>query len=417
MRRFFVLLALLPSTASAWSLAIADPTDEGMPCVRYMAHEIAIAADGTSTEDLEIYVDEATQLRLWMPRDSEGEVSASLDGEALNVSTAAAEDADRLIETMARHNPALLSAGGRAASWAWLRLEPGSHRVHVESQAQVTPGAPASLHFGVRKLGTACSPPPTTIRLELETEAPIAALFAPYHALQTQRHSATSASIEAHCGPGHDFELLIVEGEGTVEGDLLGWREDACGDAGQGYAMALAGPTVVEQGDSRAKDVVLVIDTSGSMSGTKLQQAQRALLGIVEGLGPEDSFEIVSFNDEPRPFRGSLGRPAFREVAGYVNGLRADGATNISGALSTGLDLLHARAGERPRMVIFLTDGIATAGETDNARIVERVDALNTRIFAFGVGNDVNTWLLDELGRRSGGRLTTCGRGRTSRRR
>ena len=141
-----------------------------------------------------------------------------------------------------------------------------------------------------------------------------------------------------------------------------------------------------------------MLDTSGSMDGDKIQQARAAADYVLSHLNADDRFNIVGFNTFTRLYAGEP-QPASQREDGraFVRELETAGSTDINRAL------LEAVAGAdpgRPMIVIFLTDGLPTAGETDPDRIVANVtgaSAKSVRLFAFGVGYDVDTMLLDQL--------------------
>jgi Ca-activated chloride channel family protein len=143
------------------------------------------------------------------------------------------------------------------------------------------------------------------------------------------------------------------------------------------------------------------------MSGEKMAQAREAALGVVEQLNSQDRFNIIAFSTGTRSFNNSL-LPV--EEAGnyrsFINGLDAVGGTNISQAL---LEAVGQVKDDRPTTVIFLTDGLATEGIVDTELLLDSVaqqSPNNVRIFAFGVGDDVDTLLLDTLTGNHGGTTT-----------
>jgi Ca-activated chloride channel family protein len=146
------------------------------------------------------------------------------------------------------------------------------------------------------------------------------------------------------------------------------------------------------------RDVVAVLDVSGSMAGRKMEQARGALRGLLEGLGPDDRFRLVAFSNavSVRDADWTRATAAARaEAARWVDGLAADGGTNLAGALHEAFRV--APDPGRLPVVIFLTDGLPTVGEQDPSRIAAAAEARRGRfrVFAFGVGHDVNTRLLD----------------------
>ena len=147
-----------------------------------------------------------------------------------------------------------------------------------------------------------------------------------------------------------------------------------------------------------AKDVILVVDTSGSMEGQKMSQAKEAAAFVVDNLNPRDRFNIIAFSTGIRNFENEL-VPAgdAGDYRQFIERLEAVGGTNISGAL---LEAVAQADDERPTTLIFLTDGLATEGITDTSLLLDTVEqqaADNVRLFAFGVGDDVDTALLDSL--------------------
>jgi Ca-activated chloride channel homolog len=153
------------------------------------------------------------------------------------------------------------------------------------------------------------------------------------------------------------------------------------------------------------KDVVFVLDTSGSMAGNKLEQAKKALQFCVENLNDGDRFEIIRFSTEVEPLFDKLldANKANRSKASdFIRDLKPIGGTAIDDALQKALALSPAgNAGSgRVFVVIFLTDGRPTIGATDEEQILANARKHNdshNRVFCFGIGTDVNTHLLDQL--------------------
>src|SRR5205823_3187006 len=138
--------------------------------------------------------------------------------------------------------------------------------------------------------------------------------------------------------------------------------------------------------------------------GPKIEQARGALRYVLENLNGDDRFGLITFNSVVESFADSLQPMDARPRAlAYVDRLTAQGGTNIHEALLTALRQVQP---ERPTYLIFLTDGQPTNGVTDPNRIARAVGdaaAANVRLFAFGVGNDVNAILLDRVARENHG--------------
>ena len=175
--------------------------------------------------------------------------------------------------------------------------------------------------------------------------------------------------------------------------------------AEEGYWLARLVPRL-EAPTPIGRDLVFVMDTSGSMAGRKFEQARQALLTGLDSLGPHDRFAIVAFASEVTRFASrdlmwSL-VPATKEwladARRFVAGLGPTGGTDIAGALTAAADLLESRH-DRLRSVIFLTDGDPTIGEQRPEAILAQwlERSRGARLFAFGVGDGVKEFLLTEL--------------------
>jgi Ca-activated chloride channel family protein len=194
-------------------------------------------------------------------------------------------------------------------------------------------------------------------------------------------------------------------GDQAVAASVVSHRPDKDED---GYFLLLTTPELPSEVEEPAKKTVLfVADRSGSMSGKKIEQAREALKFVLNNLNEGDTFNVIAYDSEVEAFRPELQKydDETRAAAiGFVNGLYAGGSTNIEGALKTALGQLQDS--DRPTYVIFLTDGLPTVGETNEAKIVEAAGKHNdvrARLFVFGVGYDVNSRLLDRLARENFG--------------
>lgn len=151
------------------------------------------------------------------------------------------------------------------------------------------------------------------------------------------------------------------------------------------------------------KNFAVIIDRSGSMWGDKIVQARNAASYIVNNLNEGDWFTLVDFDDAITPFRPGLVPylTSTRDSAlEYISTLTARGATNIEGAFNTTIPYFQTSPDTAANLIIFLTDGQATAGQTNTDSILARVSRAvgatgkTIYIFTFGIGNDVNRQLL-----------------------
>src|SRR5262249_5700341 len=145
-----------------------------------------------------------------------------------------------------------------------------------------------------------------------------------------------------------------------------------------------------------------VLDTSGSMRGPKMDQARRALKYCLGNLGTQDRFALINFATTVNKYRDGLvesNQEQLEQAKKWVDNLEATGGTAINDALAAALELRSADS-SRTFTIVFFTDGQPTIGETNVDRIMRNVMAqntANTRIFTFGVGDDVNATFLDQL--------------------
>lgn len=180
-----------------------------------------------------------------------------------------------------------------------------------------------------------------------------------------------------------------------------------CDDSGQGFFAFIVEPDPSENTETIEKVFTLIIDRSGSMSGIKMVQAKNAATFIVNNLNPGDYFNIVAFDSNVTAFKNdhvpfTLSNQA--DAIQFIAALYANTTTNISGAFTTAISQFQSSSASQANIIIFLTDGEATAGITSTPGILEHVDNLITTnevqglsIFTFGIGASVNIQLLNEL--------------------
>ncbi len=242
------------------------------------------------------------------------------------------------------------------------------------------------------------------IRATIETEAPLKSVYSPTHEVQISRAGDRQATVEFEVKdhvPTTDFRLIFDAAATEVGASVLSYRPDKDED---GFFLLLASPQFeLPKTQQAPKTVIVAVDRSGSMSGKKMEQAREALKFVLNNLRENDTFNIVAYDSTIETFRPELQRydESTRQAAlGFVEGLYAGGATNIDGALATALKMIHDDT--RPSYILFLTDGLPTIGETNEAKIVENARRNNphrARIISLGVGYDVNGRLLDRISR------------------
>ncbi len=241
-----------------------------------------------------------------------------------------------------------------------------------------------------------------SIRVELESKRPLKSIYSPSHAVEVKRNGANRATADyeiSDAQPDADFALYFAPEKDEIGVNLLTYR--VSGD--EGYFLLLASPGVdVNTKQVVSKDVAIVLDTSGSMAGKKIEQAKKALQFCVENLNAGDRVEIIRVSTEGEPLFDKLvdATKENRERAeDFIKNLKRTGATAINDALQKALSLRPGNS-ERPFAVIFLTDGQPTTGVTDENEIVANAKKEcegRSRVFCFGIGTDVNTHLLDRI--------------------
>ncbi len=245
------------------------------------------------------------------------------------------------------------------------------------------------------------------VRAQIESREPLKAVYSSRHEVSIDREDDYHALLgleQSDVLPDRDFELFYTISSEKIGLNLLSFKEE-----GQdGFFLLLAAPDVkVNEEEIVVKDIILVLDTSGSMQGEKMDQAKEAARYVLNHLNPLDRFAIVSFATTTRSFSPSL-EPAAQADKGkdFLDRLEAMGSTDINRAMIEAVGLAEE---VRPTTLIFLTDGLPTEGVTVTGAILDNVAREapdNVRIFSFGVGDDVDTDLLDQISLDHGGAST-----------
>ena len=341
------------------------------------------------------------------------EFSMTVDGEPIEAKLLDAQEARAIYDEIVRNlrDPALLEYLGSGLIQANVfPIPPGDDREIELAYSQVLPAENGLNHYRYpfnTQAFTAVPLESVSIRVAVESNEPLRAIYSPSHDIAVDRTSDASFTAgyeDNDVLPDGDFELFWSVSPDDVGANVVSYYDES---RDQGYYLLLAAPGIDQGSEIVAKDVIVVLDTSGSMEGEKIEQAREALLYVLDHLNPDDRFNIVEFSTGAREFSGDL-IPAedAPEAVPWVERLEATGGTDINLALLNALSMVDS---ERPTMLLFLTDGVATEGEQDTSRIIGNIaDAApsNVRLFSFGVGDDVDTILLDTLSSEQHGRTT-----------
>ena len=259
------------------------------------------------------------------------------------------------------------------------------------------------------KIDSLLSAPIGSVSIRINTTEEIAEVFSPSHPLK---------EIEGYAGreytfnakdfvPASDVALVFTASREEIPSSIATFWDDK---TGEGYFLLTLIPRIREE-RVIPKDVVFVLDISGSMYGEKIEQAKRALEQVLQMLRSEDRFAIVTFDDKIYNLTDGLLSASEKGIwLEKVRRIQANGMTNIYDALQTSIDMFSRGDEGRFKVLLFLTDGAPTAGITDTGRIVSdatnEARARNVHLFSFGVGTGVVAELLDRLVQENAGRVS-----------
>lgn len=332
-----------------------------------------------------------------------------MGGKEVRGETMNAEQARAIYEEIVRRkrDPALLTLAGSGLIRAQVfPIQPGETRKVVLRYTQVLERAGDAYrvryNLGQRGSGRSGwgdrrddSGGSFTWQLEIPASAGIGTPYSPTHQLTTR---VASGNTEISLDPGASGEVEVFL---PLRRNLVGTSLVTYAPAGEdGYYMLFLAPPPAGTNEAMPRDLSLVVDVSGSMSGDKIEQARAALLQAIGTLSARDRFRVIDFSSGVHQFREGFVPATPENLAAarqYIGTLQADGGTNIAGALDVALE--GSVPTGRVAFVIFMTDGVPSVGEQAPDRIAEAAGARvgQRRLFTFGVGTDVNTYLLDRL--------------------
>ena len=342
----------------------------------------------------------------------------TVDGQVLEGKLLGKDEARSVYDAIVRRNldPALLEYVGRGLfQTSVFPIPAGAERTLTFTYRQVLPRDQGLFRFAYPLRTRQFSDSPVqslSVSVELRNQPGLRTIYSPSLPVTIQRTGDNGALVGyevANTQPEVDFDLYFGTADSAVGLNLLSYRP-----AGEeGFFLLLAAPGVDVAADEIVqRDLVLVLDTSGSMQGEKIVQAQAAARYVVDHLNPGDRFNLVSFNTGVTLWKAqpqTVTAETRADALGWIDRLQANGSTDINRALLESLAQFGPTDATRPAYVLFLTDGLPTQGTTD-AEAIRRSVGQNApagrslRLFTFGVGYDVNTDLLDSLSGDLGGR-------------
>ncbi len=413
-----VCLMLLGSALPALADGIIIPpprpgpfTDPAWLTIRYHHVDVTIDNQVATTHIDQVFVNEGTAMAegtyiFPVPQGATvSEFTMWVDGQPIQPQLLEADEARQIYNDIVRQlrDPALLEYVGTNAIRANVfPIPPGEERrIEIEYQ-EVLEVENGLVHY-VYPLNTerfsARPLEDVSVTVQITSNDPVQTVYSPSHRVAIDRQddfNVRAGYEERDVKPDTDFSLYYSVSPDDIDLNLLTYRESANED---GFFMLLLTPPVeVDEEEIIPKDVIVVLDQSGSMFGEKWDQARAAVRYILEHLNAEDRFNVVAFSTGYRIYANELQSPANAgHAADWVQGLEAVGGTDIDGALAQAMAMADP---DRPTVLLFITDGVPTEGETEIDQIIDHVEGTapdNVRLFSFGVGDDVDAFLLDQL--------------------
>jgi Ca-activated chloride channel homolog len=233
-----------------------------------------------------------------------------------------------------------------------------------------------------------------SLDISLDAGLPIDVIKGTSHEVELERLTAHSAHMRLKSGsmiPNKDFILSYDVAGKTIQDALLAHRSDKGGY----FTLMLQPPERITAPDVTPKELVFVLDTSGSMSGFPIEKAKETMKLALDGLYPADTFNLITFSGDTRIlFPGPV--PAtpenLRKAQAFLSGISGSGGTEMMKAIKAALDPSDSQ--DHVRIVCFMTDGYVG---NDLGIISEIQKHPNARVFGFGIGSSVNRFLLDKM--------------------
>lgn len=304
-------------------------------------------------------------------------------------------------------DPALLEYDGRGVfRMRVFPIEPRRRkriRIAYHEVLEKSNGAVAYLYpLGTEKFSSRAIPEVSVV-VNIHSPEPLAAVHCPSHAVQVTRPAPGRATVR-YSGrdilPDSDFRLFFTPAAGRFGCSLLAYRPNGR----DGTFFLNISPSFAGNGtEVAAKDITFVVDTSGSMAGKAMEQARKAMAYCLGRLNRSDRFNVIRFATEAESLfaRQVPATETNRRLAQeFVADWQAAGGTHCEDALKAAL--AESGSGDRSRLVVFITDGRPTIGETGEEALLRIVDKArqgnhSLRLFPVAIGSEINTHLLDRM--------------------
>lgn len=238
---------------------------------------------------------------------------------------------------------------------------------------------------------------PVSLTVQLQPGFELGEVVSPYHAIaQTREADVTRITLSQGRVPSdRDFVLRWRPKDGLgVQSAFFTQRTD---NGDYGLLMLMPPQADFAAGHERAREIIFIIDTSGSMGGEPIRAARAGLLAGLDQLDPSDRFNLIEFNSSTRalfanPVTADAGH--LDQARRWTHGLKANGGTEMRPALKLGLGQAQDPAVERLRQIVFITDG-AVGNEAQLLSLIHR-ELGRARLFTVGIGAAPNAHFMTE---------------------
>ena len=410
------LLASLPSVAFANGLLI--PSEPDLPALAMLNHHVNVTIENQVAitkvdQTFRNHTDrqlEATYIFPIPHGASVNEFAMWVDGKKVSGELVSAADAKSMYTKVVRQtrNPALLDhMGSDMLSLKIFPINAGADQkisIRFTSVAKKEHDLVEYIYPLKSDRASATTLEEFRLKIELKSKRAVGNIYSPTHEVTVTQKDDRNATVEfekSGASLDRDFQLFYTEMGKDIGLNTLDYRPVSTED---GYMMFLVSPRTELSNDQKVpRDIVFVMDTSGSMrTDEKMKQAKQALSQCIDGLDEDDRFAMISFGSTVNQYRDQMVMASKEHVENgkvWIKRQIASGGTAIHSALMTALKLRDDKD-ERMFTIAFFTDGQPTIGETNTDAILQDLkknNSANTRIFSFGLGDNLNAVFLDQL--------------------
>jgi len=331
-----------------------------------------------------------------------------IDGKKKNGEILEKDEAEKIYQQIVSRlkDPGILDyMGGKVFRARIFPIPPGADQKVEISFTQTLPFQ-SNMYKYVYPLKTSGKPAVTkedfTFTAKIKAQNPIKTIYSPTHKIDVQMNGAKEAVVgfeQTRATLENNFILYYSVSEDRIGLSVLTHKTGATGT----FFLMLSPGGITQQSEVVAKNITFVLDTSGSMNGDKIKGAKESLKWCLEHLESNEEFNVIRFSSTAQAFFEkpvTSNRENKKIALEKIGSINAAGGTAIESALRLALSQKEGIS-NLPHFVIFITDGMPTVGMTEPKDIIKMVSSLNSdgksRIFAFGLGEDVNANFLDML--------------------